>query len=72
MKSIQPQATKDGGLSAKTDYVAGRMMKTSFEVSAAGVLTIHPPIPRLDYQSWGARYRTAKELIEAVEKTLSE
>lgn len=52
-----------------TDYVAGRMMKTSFITDDKGNLSISPGVPRHDYQSWAGTYRTAAELLAAVEKS---
>ena len=51
-----------------TDYVAGRMMKTTFAVKD-DKLTVSPEIPRHDYQSWAGTYASATELIAAAEKS---
>lgn len=55
-----------------TDYVHGRMMKTTFDISEDGVLSISPEKPRADYNSWASTYRTAQELIDATEESLRE
>lgn len=57
----------DGSLSTSTDYLMGRMVKTSFKVSKEGALSVIPAVPRPSYQSWGRRYAHASELIKAVE-----
>lgn len=57
--------------SIDTDYVFGRMMKTSFSVSPDGVLDISPKVPRHDYQSWAGTYATAADLIKATEESFS-
>lgn len=59
----------DDGPEIRTDYVAGRMMKTTFRVSEDGRLTIHPEEPRHDYQSWAVQYPHAQNLINAVEES---
>jgi hypothetical protein len=56
---------KSGTIEVRTDYVSGRMMKTSFKVTADGTLTIWPETPRGDYQSWSGTYQTATELVAA-------
>lgn len=53
-----------------TDYVFGRMMKTTFRLNAQNELEITPQTPRLDYQSWALEYPTAADLIAAVELSL--
>lgn len=60
---------KDGSFTAYTDYVAGRMMKTDFNVNKAGVLVITPEAPRRDYQSWSRQYSTASDLLADVLKS---
>lgn len=54
-----------------TDYLHGRMMKTTFEINADGTLSISPKTPRIDYQSWGSKYKTADELIKAVDDSFN-
>ncbi len=61
----------DKGIEVRTDYVCGRMMKTTFTVSPDGKLTVWPEVPRHDYQSWAGDYATAAELIAAVEKSFA-
>lgn len=53
-----------------TDYVFGRMMKTTFKVKEDETLSVSPKTPRLDYQSWGRKYGTASDLIQAAEQSL--
>lgn len=53
-----------------TDYVAGRMMKTSFKLDGEKVV-IYPEEPRVDYQSWGSTYKSATELLKAVDESFS-
>lgn len=52
-----------------TDYLFGRMMKTTFEIKD-GVVVVSPNEPRYDYQSWGDAYETGTALIEAAIKSL--
>ena len=60
---------KDGGIACYTDYVCGRMMKTSFFVKD-GTLTLGSHEPRLDYQSWVSQYPSNQSLIDAVYASL--
>lgn len=64
--SLYQAVNRDGKNEFYTDYVFGRMMKTKFSVDDAGNLKVSPEEPRLDYQSWGATYRSGAELIASV------
>lgn len=52
-----------------TDYLCGRMMKTTFSVDAEGKLEVQPNVPRSDYQSWARKYATGDAMIAAVEES---
>lgn len=70
-ETCKPSEGSDGTLRISTDYVAGRMMKTSFIVDAKGELSISPAVPRHDYQSWAGSYSTAAELLAAVDQSFA-
>jgi hypothetical protein len=53
-----------------TDYLCGRMMKTEFFIDGDSVV-VRPELPRLDYQSWGAQYPTASDLLRAVDESFA-
>ena len=53
------------------DYVFGRMMKFGASYGPDGI-KINTEKPRPDYQSWGFRYKTTKDLIRATEKSFIE
>lgn len=57
------QKDADGNMQIYADYWAGRMMKTSFCVTKDGTIGVSPEQPRNDYQSWGAVYKSATDLI---------
>jgi len=67
----EPTTRKDGTMVVNTDYVCGRMVKTDFEVTPEGELTINPEEPSGAYQSWAYTYPTAAELIAATEDSLA-
>lgn len=52
------------------DYVFGRMMKLVIEVKD-NVLEFSDMKPRLDYQSWGATYKSYDKLFKAAMKELN-
>lgn len=54
-----------------TDYVHGRMMKTTFSIKD-GKLVVMPENPRGDYQSWCLRYDSASDLISATHTSFLE
>lgn len=68
---IDPKEASDGSLTISTDYVFGRMIKTTFKCDAKGTLTIWPEEPRGQYQSWAPEFRTATELVGAVYQSLA-
>jgi hypothetical protein len=55
------------------DYVFGRMMKTRVAYDGNAVVIDHNPTdkPKLDYQSWGHKYKTWGSLVDAAMKQLS-
>jgi hypothetical protein len=59
--------TRKGSAILYTDYVFGRMVKTTFSVTADGELTINGgEEPKLDYQSWCADFPSNKDFVNAV------
>jgi hypothetical protein len=64
-----------GGFPANTkdiyaDYVFGRMMKLSFHVKDNTISYNGNDKTKLDYQSWGAKYKTYSKLFQAAIKSL--
>ena len=64
-----------GGFPANTkdiyaDYVFGRMMKLSFHVKDNTVNYDGDDKTKLDYQSWGAKYKTYTKLFTAAIESL--
>lgn len=68
--ALQTEETLWTQLEGKTDfyqdYCHGRMMKTKFKLDGEKVI-VSPEEPRLDYQSWGEKYKSATELLAAVD-----
>ena len=52
------------------DYVFGRMMKLSFHVKDNTISYDGNDKTKLDYQSWGAKYKTYSKLFQAAIKSL--
>jgi hypothetical protein len=52
------------------DYVFGRMMKLSFHVKDNTINYDGNDKTKLDYQSWGAKYKTYTKLFQAAIKSL--
>lgn len=64
-----------GGFGADTedihaDYVFGRMMKLSFHIKDDTISYDGVDKTKLDYQSWGAKYKTYTKLFQAAIKSL--
>lgn len=67
---IRGQVAEQGGVFA--DYVFGRMMKLSIRCNRSnGELEFKDGRVSLDYQSWGVKYPTYKDLINAAIDSLA-
>jgi hypothetical protein len=53
------------------DYVFGRMMKLSFHIKDNTISYDGIDKTKLDYQSWGAKYKTYTKLFQAAIKSLN-
>lgn len=53
------------------DYVFGRMMKLSFHIKDNTIIYDGNDKTKLDYQSWGAKYKTYTKLFQAAIKSFS-
>jgi len=52
------------------DYVFGKMMKLRVEYDDNNEIFVAPGKPNLSYNSWGIKYKSADELVEAAKRSL--
>ena len=62
---------RKSGVSFYGDYVFGRMMKFGMEILPNGIVRVDDGPYRGDYQSFTKKYKSSKELLDAVAKDLN-